>query len=54
MPVSTIFKPLSRIVRDLSKELDKTIRLQFEGENIRVVNSLAEVCGHSVIHLILQ
>lgn len=52
IPVSTIFKPLSRIVRDLSKELNKTIRLQFEGENIRVANSLAEVCGHCVIHLI--
>ncbi len=52
MPTATIFKPLNRIVRDLSKELNKNIRLHFEGENIRIANSLAEVCSHCVIHLI--
>lgn len=52
VPLSSVFKPIPRIIRDLSKELGKNIFLKIEGENLRVANSLLVVCSNSLIHLV--
>ncbi len=52
VPLSSVFKPIPRIIRDLSKELGKNIFLKIEGENLRVANSLVVVCSNSLIHLV--
>ncbi len=52
VPLSSIFKTIPRIVRDLGKELGKSIALKTEGEKIRVDNALANVLSNSLIHLI--
>jgi two-component system chemotaxis sensor kinase CheA len=52
VPLSGVLKPIPRIIRDLAKELEKTISLKIEGEKLRVDNSLAMVCSNSLVHLV--
>ena len=52
VPVKTILKPLSRIVRDTSQSLKKEIELKVSGEEIRIDTSVAEVLSNSLIHLV--
>ncbi|APJ03137.1 chemotaxis protein CheW [Silvanigrella aquatica] len=52
VPLSGVFKPIPRILRDLARDLGKSIQLEIHGENIRVDNSLVLVCSNSLIHLI--
>ncbi|KAB8029782.1 chemotaxis protein CheW [Fluviispira multicolorata] len=52
VPLSGIFKPIPRILRDLARDLGKEIQININGENIRVANSLSLVCSNSLIHLI--
>ncbi|BBH53845.1 chemotaxis protein CheW [Fluviispira sanaruensis] len=52
VPLSGIFKPIPRIIRDLARELGKEIQVKISGENIRVANSLVLVCSNSLIHLV--
>ncbi|WGL59128.1 chemotaxis protein CheW [Pigmentibacter sp. JX0631] len=52
VPIGSIFKPLQRIIKDISKELNKNIQLMIEGDTIRVANSIAEVCSNCIIHLV--
>jgi two-component system chemotaxis sensor kinase CheA len=52
VPLSGVLKPIPRIIRDLAKELGKSISLKIEGEKLRVDNSLAMVCSNSLVHLV--
>lgn len=52
VPISLIFRPLNRIIRDISTELNKKIQLNIEGDTIRVANSISEICSNCIIHLI--
>ncbi|MBP9708182.1 MAG: chemotaxis protein CheW [Oligoflexales bacterium] len=52
IPLSGVLKPLPRIIRDLSKDLGKSISLIIEGEKLRVDNSLATECSNSLVHLV--
>lgn len=52
IPLTGVFKPIPRIIRDISKDLGKNIQFKIEGENLRVANSLVDVCSNSIIHLV--
>jgi len=52
VPLSGVLKPIPRIIRDLSKELSKSIALKIEGDKLRVDNGLATVCSNSIVHLV--
>lgn len=52
IPIKSIFRPLTRTVRDLSTSLGKKVNFETEGEDLRVDNSVAEVLSNSLIHMI--
>lgn len=52
VPLTGVLKPIPRIIRDLSRDLGKSIKLVIEGETLRVDNSLATVCSNSLVHLV--
>jgi len=52
VPITDTLKTIPRIVRDLSKELNKSISLKIEGEKLRIDNSLAHVLSNSLVHLV--
>ncbi len=52
VPVKSVVKPLSRIVRDTAQALKKEVELKITGEEIRIDNSVAEVLSNSLIHLV--
>ncbi len=52
VPLSGVVKSLPRIIRDLSRDLKKSITLSIEGDALRVDNSLASVCSNSLVHLV--
>jgi two-component system chemotaxis sensor kinase CheA len=52
VPLTGVLKPLPRIIRDLSKDLDKPIKLSIHGENLRVDSALAAVCSNSLVHIV--
>ena len=52
VPLSGVLKPIPRIIRDLSKDLGKSIELKIEGEKLRVDNAVATVCSNSLVHLV--
>ena len=52
VPLSGVLKPIPRIIRDLAKDLGKSIELTVEGDKLRVDNALATVCSNSLVHLV--
>ena len=52
VPLKNIFKPLVRTVHNLSEQLNKRIRIEFENDILRVDNSIAEGLNSCLIHLI--
>ena len=52
VPLSKVFRPLPRTVRDTAKNLGKTIDFKLEGDQIRVDSSLAQVLSDSLIHIV--
>lgn len=52
VPLSAVVRPLPRIVRDLSRDLAKPMKLEIRGDALRVDNSLAAVCTNSLVHLV--
>ncbi len=52
VPLKTVFRPLPRALRDVAVTLGKDIRLEISGDDLRVDNSIAEVLGHSLIHMV--
>lgn len=52
VPLSKVFRPLPRAVRDTAKSLGKVIDFKVEGDHIRVDSSLAQVLSDSLIHIV--
>ncbi len=51
-PVSKVFNKFPRMVRDLSRELGKSIELIIEGEETELDKSIVEEIGDPLIHII--
>jgi two-component system chemotaxis sensor kinase CheA len=52
VPVSSVLKTIPRIVRDLGKELGKSLSLKINGEKLRIDNSLAAILSNCLVHLV--
>lgn len=52
VPLETIFKRLPRIVRDVSKQLEKKITLVLEGQEVRIDKSMVETLVDPLIHML--
>lgn len=51
-PISNIFDKFTRIVRDLSKELDKKIQMDIEGKEVELDKTILEAISDPLIHLV--
>ncbi|MFK7961739.1 MAG: chemotaxis protein CheW [Phycisphaerales bacterium] len=51
-PVGAVFNKFPRIVRDLSKQLDKQIELDIHGKEVELDKSIIEAIGDPLTHLI--
>ena len=51
-PVGEVFERFPRLVRDLSRELDKRIRFDMEGQEIELDRSVLDEIGDPLLHLI--
>lgn len=52
VPIKEVVAPLNRVVRDVSRQLGKSVALKVEGVNLRIDTFLAEVLNNSLIHLV--
>jgi two-component system, chemotaxis family, sensor kinase CheA len=51
-PVGEVFERFPRLVRDLSRDMGKQIRLDMEGEEIELDRSILDEIGEPLVHLI--
>ena len=51
-PVKTVFSRLPRLVREVSHELNKEIRLETQGENTEIDKTVIERLGEPLTHLV--
>jgi two-component system chemotaxis sensor kinase CheA len=51
-PVSNVFNKFPRIIRDLSKNIDKEIELQIEGEHVELDKAVIEALADPLTHLV--
>ncbi len=52
LPVSEVFARFPRLIRDLSRKLDKQIELVLEGEDTQADKNIIELLGDPLIHVI--
>jgi two-component system chemotaxis sensor kinase CheA len=52
VPIDKVFRKFPRMVRDLSRSLQKEMRLEIQGENTELDKSVVEVIGDPLVHLI--
>lgn len=52
VPLSSVFRPYKRLVRDLSRDLGKEVKLELHGEDLYVDNIVARVWSNTIIHLL--
>jgi two-component system chemotaxis sensor kinase CheA len=52
VPLSKVFRPIPRTVRDTAHALGKSINLTVEGDKIRVDTALAQALSESLIHIV--
>lgn len=52
VPIERVFNRFPRMVRDLSKELNKKVKLQMYGENTEVDRTVIDEIGDPLVHLI--
>lgn len=52
IPLETVFKRLPRIVRDVSKQLNKKINLVLEGQEVRIDKSMVDCLVDPLIHML--
>ncbi len=50
--LSSIYRPLKRVVRDTSKKLGKDVELKLVGEELRVDTSVGRVLSNTLVHLV--
>ncbi|MCA9505980.1 MAG: chemotaxis protein CheA [Spirochaetaceae bacterium] len=51
-PVGVVFNKFNRIVRDLSRTLDKEVQLQIEGSEVELDKSIVELLSDPLTHLV--
>lgn len=51
-PIANVFNKFPRIIRDLSKKLEKEIQLQLEGTDVELDKSIIEALGDPMTHLV--
>ncbi len=52
VPIGSVFSRFTRLVRDLSKNLDKNVNIVFKGEETELDKKIIDVVGDPLIHLI--
>ena len=52
LPIAKVFNKFPRMVRDLSRELGKTIELEISGEETELDKSIVEEIGDPLVHII--
>ncbi|WP_326974799.1 chemotaxis protein CheA [Caproicibacter sp. BJN0012] len=52
VPVSTVFQKMNRIVRDMSKKLDKEVQLVLIGEETEVDKTIVDSIADPIMHLV--
>lgn len=52
MPVGSVFQRFPRLVRDLSRQLNKQVRLELEGEDTEADKNMIEALTEPMIHLV--
>ena len=52
VPLSGVFQKMNRIVRDMSKKLDKQVELVTEGGDTEVDKTINEAIGDPFMHMI--
>ncbi|MBF0627762.1 MAG: chemotaxis protein CheA [Magnetococcales bacterium] len=52
VPIGSLFSRFRRVVRDLSKELDKQVRLETRGEETELDKTMVESLNDPLVHLI--
>lgn len=52
VPLKDIVAPLNRVVRDLSKQLDKIVSLKVQGAELRIDTAIAEILNNTLIHIV--
>lgn len=52
VPLKSTFRPFKRLVRDLSKKLNKKVELEIEGEETAVDNIIAKLYNNTLIHIV--
>lgn len=52
VPVSSVFQKMRRIVRDMSKKLEKDVELILEGEDTEVDKTIVDGIGDPLMHLV--
>ncbi|MEL6977784.1 MAG: chemotaxis protein CheA [Pseudomonadota bacterium] len=52
VPVSQVFQRYHRLVRDVSRKLDKKIHLQLEGEDTKADKTIVEELAEPLVHLV--
>ena len=52
MPIDMLFKKFPRMIRDLSRQLNKPIRFEMSGEETELDRSVIEQIGDPLIHLL--
>ncbi|MCY6369920.1 chemotaxis protein CheA [Clostridium ganghwense] len=51
-PMANVFDKFPRIIRDLSKSLNKDIKLELEGEEVELDKSIIEALADPLVHLV--
>jgi len=52
LPIGKVFNKFPRMIRDLSRELDKKIELEISGEDTELDKSIVEEVGDPLVHII--
>ena len=52
LPIGKVFNKFPRMIRDLTRELNKKIELQIEGEETELDKSIVEEIGDPLVHII--
>jgi two-component system chemotaxis sensor kinase CheA len=52
LPIGKVFNKFPRMIRDLSRELDKKIELEIAGEDTELDKSIVEEIGDPLVHII--
>jgi two-component system, chemotaxis family, sensor kinase CheA len=52
VPLSNVYRPVPRTVRDLCKSIGKEVKLEVEGDELRVDTLISQVLNNCVIHMV--